>query len=362
MGHRLIAVLILIFIFANGQAQEKAKFSFEEETFDFGSIKEENGSVEHKFVFTNKGNAPLIIQGVRASCGCTTPAWSKEPIPPGEKGFVTAKYNPKNRPGSFRKSLSITSNADPALKVIYIQGMVEQKEKTAADIYRHQIGDLRFRYQSLNMDKVLTNQPKTRSFDFYNDSDKAITMLDKVEKPDFISVSFQPNVIEPKTSGKIIITYDATGKGDYGFVSDPIKIFTDESKEAEKPLRVVATIEEYFPPMTAEQRAQAPKLTFEETSHDFGDVKKNGVVNTEFAFTNTGKESLNIRALKPNCGCTIIKMEKYDFAPGESGKIEVQFDATGRKGNQQKSIVIFSNDPSEPTQRLIIKARVDDVS
>jgi hypothetical protein len=364
MGHRLIALLIpvAIFIFSNSQAQEKAKFSFDEETFDFGSIKEENGSVGHKFVFTNTGNAPLVIQGVKASCGCTTPAWSREPIPPGEKGFVMAKYNPKNRPGSFRKSLSITSNADPALKVLYIQGMVEQKEKTAADIYRQKIGGLRFRYQSLNMDKVLTNQPKTRSFDFYNDSENAITLLDKVEKPDFVTVSFQPNVIEPQTSGKIIITYDATKKGDYGFVSDPIKIFTDESREAEKPLRVVATIEEYFPPMTAEQRARAPKLTFEETSYDFGSLKKNAVASTEFVFTNTGKESLNIRALKPNCGCTIIKLEKYDYAPGESGKIEVRFDATGRKGSQQKSIVIFSNDPSAPTQRLTIKARVDDIS
>jgi hypothetical protein len=99
MGHRLILVVVFIFLAGAIKAQEKAKFSFEEETFDFGSIKEENGSVEHKFVFTNTGNAPLLIQGVKASCGCTTPAWSKEPIPPGEKGFVMAKYNPKNRPG-----------------------------------------------------------------------------------------------------------------------------------------------------------------------------------------------------------------------------------------------------------------------
>jgi hypothetical protein len=362
MGHRLILFILLIFPFSYSLAQEKAKFSFEEETFDFGSIKEENGSVEHKFVFTNSGNAPLIIDGVRASCGCTTPAWSKEPIPPGEKGFVTAKYNPKNRPGSFRKSLSISSNADPSVKVIYIKGMVDQKERTAADVYRHKVGNLRFRYQSLNMGKVITNQPLTRSFDYYNDSDKDITFLDKMDKPDYITISFQPNVIAPQASGKFVITYDAKMKNDYGFVSDPIKIYTNEEKDAAKPLRVVATIEEYFPPMSAEERSVAPKLTFAETTHDFGSLKKNSVSETEFVFTNTGKQALNIRALKPNCGCTITELEKYDFAPGESGKIHVQFDATGRRGSQQKSIVVFSNDPAAPSQRLIIKARVEDVS
>ncbi len=362
MGHRVLVFTVLLFTFTIGLAQEKAKFNFEEETFDFGTIKEENGPVSHKFVFTNVGNSPLVIQGVRASCGCTTPAWSKEPIPPGEKGFVTAKYNPKNRPGSFRKSLSVTSNADPSVKVIYIKGMVERQQRSVADIYRNKVGNLRFRYQTLNMGKVLTNQPVTRSFDFYNDSDANITFLDKVDKPDYITVSFQPNVLAPKSKGKVLITYDGKSKNDYGFVSDPIKIYTDEEKDAVKPLRVVATIEEYFPPMTSEERVQAPKLTFEETVYDFGNLKKNSVVDTEFVFTNTGKEKLNIRALKPNCGCTVSKMEKYDFAPGESGKISVEFNTTGRRGSQQKSIVVFSNDPSAPTQRLIIKARVEDVS
>ena len=275
---------------------------------------------------------------------------------------MTAKYNPKNRPGSFRKSLSITSNADPSVKVIYIKGMVDQKERTAADIYRNKVGDLRFRYQTLNMGKVLTNQPLTRSFDFYNDGEKPITFLDKADKPEHIQVSFQPEVLAPKSKGKVVVTYDAKMKDDYGFVSDPLKIYTDEDKDAAKSLRVVATIEEFFPPMTAGERAEAPKLKFAGTTHDFGSMKKNAEVDTEFIFTNTGKQNLNIRALKPNCGCTITKLEKYDYAPGESGRIGVTFDATGRKGTQQKSIIVFSNDPSAPTQRLIIKAKVEDVS
>ena len=112
--------------------------------------------------------------------------------------------------------------------------------------------------------------------------------------------------------------------------------------------------------MTAEQLAKAPRMKFEKTEHDFGNIKKGSIVETEFTFTNTGKSPLNIRKLKPNCGCTVSNLDKYDFAPGEKGTIKVKFNSAGRRGNQQKSVVIFTNDPHAPTQRLIIKARVLD--
>lgn len=353
---------IVVFICASSVLLAQPKFKFDEETYDFGNIKEEDGSVEHKFIFTNTGDAPLVIQGVRASCGCTTPAWTKEPVVPGDKGFVMAKYNPKNRPGTFRKSLNITSNADPATKVIYIKGMVEVKPRSTADRYRYKIGDTRFKYQTMNMGKVTTEKPLTRTFEIYNEGEKPITLSAGTKKLDHLTISFQPNVLEPKAIAKMVITYDAVAKKDFGFVSDPIRIYTDEESDAEKSLRVVATIEEYFGPMTQEELAKAPKLAFVESEHDFGDIRKNVTVSTEFIFTNTGQSDLNIRALKPNCGCTISKLDKYDYAPGESGKILVDFNSTGRKGRQQKSVVIFSNDPSAPTQRLIIKAKVEDVS
>jgi hypothetical protein len=361
---KLKVFLSLVFLLSLSvlYAQQKGEFNFENEEHDFGSIKEADGPAEHKFVFSNDGEEPIIIQAVRASCGCTTPAWSKEPIAPGQNGFVTAKYNPKNRPGSFRKSLSITSNATQNPKVIYIKGMVENRPRTAADMYRYGVGNLRFKYQSLNMGNVNTGNPMTRSFDLYNDGEVALTFLDKFQKPEYVTLSFEPTVLEPKSNGKLSVTYNGAGKNDFGFVSDPIKIYTDEQNEAEKSLRVVATIEEYFPPMTQEELAQAPKLEFDKTTHDFGSIKENMSVKTEFILTNSGKSELNIRKVKPNCGCTISKLEKYTLQPGDSAKMDVEFNSVGRRGSQQKSIVIFSNDPTGPSRRLVIKAKVANAS
>ena len=63
-----------------------------ETSFDFGTIKEANGNVSHVFKIKNTGDAPLVLTRVIASCGCTTPEWTKEPIAPGKTGDIKITY------------------------------------------------------------------------------------------------------------------------------------------------------------------------------------------------------------------------------------------------------------------------------
>lgn len=105
-------------------AQEGAKISFEDLVHDFGLI-EEGPNATHEFIFTNTGTAPLVLTNVKASCGCTTPSWTKEPVLPGEEGKVLVSYSTAKRLGAFNKSVSITTNAEVPLQVIYIKGNVE---------------------------------------------------------------------------------------------------------------------------------------------------------------------------------------------------------------------------------------------
>lgn len=122
-----ILTLFLLFVGLNIQlhAQDNgANISFTEEKHDFGEI-EEGPQVTHEFVFTNSGTEALILSGVKASCGCTTPSWTKDPVMPGDEGKILVTYNTAKRPGNFNKSITITSNAvDSPSKVIYIKGTV----------------------------------------------------------------------------------------------------------------------------------------------------------------------------------------------------------------------------------------------
>lgn len=113
---------LLCFLGVYNISLAQSKIEFETSTYDFGQI-EEGTVAEHEFVFINHGDQPLIISSVKASCGCTTPGWTKEPVMPGKEGYIKASYNSKNRPGGFHKSITITSNASPPTKVVYIKGV-----------------------------------------------------------------------------------------------------------------------------------------------------------------------------------------------------------------------------------------------
>ena len=111
---------------------------------DFGTFKEEAGRQTFVFVVSNTGNAPLVIQNIVASCGCTTPEWTKEPIQPGAKGKITAIYDPAGRPGQFNKTLSVYTNSDPNIVVLTIKGEVVAREKTVEELFTFTVGSVRF--------------------------------------------------------------------------------------------------------------------------------------------------------------------------------------------------------------------------
>lgn len=96
---------------------------FTEEIHDFGTIPE-GPKAEYEFSFVNNGSEPIVIQQVHASCGCTTPSYSKEPVKPGKKGAIKAVYNTQGRPAPFNKTITVVSNA--GTKVLVIKGTVEK--------------------------------------------------------------------------------------------------------------------------------------------------------------------------------------------------------------------------------------------
>lgn len=118
----LTFILILFITSLSINAQE---FKFEKEAINYGKVeKKSNG--ERVFTFTNIGNMPLIISRVQSTCGCTIPKKPEKPIMPGEKGEIKVSYDTK-RVGGFSKSITITSNAKNALKVIKIKGFVNKE-------------------------------------------------------------------------------------------------------------------------------------------------------------------------------------------------------------------------------------------
>lgn len=102
-----------------------AKISFTETEHNYGTI-QKGGNGDCEFTFKNEGNEPLILQNVKASCGCTTPSYTQKPVMPGQTGTIKVHYN-TNNVGGFSKSVTVTSNAvDNPRVVLRIKGNVKQ--------------------------------------------------------------------------------------------------------------------------------------------------------------------------------------------------------------------------------------------
>ncbi len=96
-------------------------------------------------------------------------------------------------------------------------------------------------------------------------------------------------------------------------------------------------------------QVKSSKITFVETSHDFGKVEKAVLLTYEYKFRNDGEDTLVIKNVHASCGCTGATIgDKKEFTNGEEGEIKITFNTTGRSGVQSKTVSVQSNDPENP--------------
>ena len=126
----LFTVLVLFMGLATAMAQKPAQISFDKLTHNFGTFSESSPKVTCTFTFTNVGEQPLVINQAIASCGCTVPEYTKEPVKPGEKGEIKVTYNGAGKfPGHFKKSITVRTNGAVEMTRLYIEGDMTEAQK-----------------------------------------------------------------------------------------------------------------------------------------------------------------------------------------------------------------------------------------
>ncbi|MBS9522859.1 DUF1573 domain-containing protein [Litoribacter ruber] len=129
---KLVLVMVMAVMAFAVQAQqasngEGAAISFAEKSKDFGDITQ-GDKVEHTFKFENTGSAPLVISNVAATCGCTVPAWPKEPIAPGESAEIKVSFNSAGKMGKQNSVVRIYSNASEPIEKVSLISNVQPKK------------------------------------------------------------------------------------------------------------------------------------------------------------------------------------------------------------------------------------------
>ena len=123
-----VSLLVTTAVWAQSQGSGSTnavdlKVKFKKETLDFGTAKF-NKPVTVTYEFTNISKEPVLIENVKASCGCTVPTWTKEPVLPGKTGKITATYS-ANAIGKPTKTVYFKRKGVDQEKELILTGTVE---------------------------------------------------------------------------------------------------------------------------------------------------------------------------------------------------------------------------------------------
>ena len=336
-------ILMLFFLLPLFLFGQRAKIEFETTMHNFGNISESGGMVSYDFVFKNTGNSPLILTEVRPSCGCATPQWSRKPILPNETGSIKVSFNPKNRPNSFLKSITVKSNAENAIVSLTIKGKVFSGAADPYADYTHSIGSLKTRSHYLNLGSIYNTATVEKTMDIVNTGPRPVKVSIQ-PAGNYILASVTPETLKSGEKGEIHITYYAAQRKDWGFVNDQMELQTDTGDKGS--LGVVANICEDFSEYKNNLYQNAPQAVFSETDINLGILKKNTTKKQEIYIQNAGKSELIIRKIKTSDDQMLtVVPAKTIIKPGKKIKVTLTLNTDDIAGRKVKIVSFTLNDP-----------------
>jgi hypothetical protein len=348
----LFTCLILFCGFAVAQND---KISFNETSHDFGEIGERDGNATCEFILTNNSDAPIVITNVQASCGCTKPVWTKEPIEPKKTGTISVSYNPLGRPGSFNKTISVfmLNQTNPIqLKIVgnVVSGEVANKKLTPEEQYPIAMGAYLLKTKDLNFSKIGFKESKSIKLEVFNNSDKPLTQQ-AVKLPKYLTVAFSPEVIPAKTAATMNVTMEVLDETLFGNLAGKFSLLINGAPQT---LSYSATVLDDFSVWTATKKANAGKINLSSTEINFGNFTS-GASRT-LKISNSGKSPLTVRNIQSSNPSITVSKPHFVVNPGEIAEVKINVDTKKIQSKLSSSLSIFTDDPNMPVSEITVLA------
>lgn len=349
-----ILILTSILLSTYLLSAQKPKITFQKSSISVGSIKEEAGIVNIKFTFKNTGKTPLVINDIETSCGCTTPIWDKKPVLPNSTAQITALLNPRNRSGSFLKTITVHSNAENAIEKLQIKGRIIPRKRTIEDNYIHNMNGLRVKTPHIPLLNIKNTQNINYQLEIIN-TNTTPTQIKYSNNLKHITIHPNAQTIQSKEKRTITIKYNAKEKNEFGFNLDTIKFIVNNKNES---ILISSTISEDFSSLTQSEYKNRPIIKLNEDSYFFN--KKMGLkeIKHYFYITNEGNSDLLIHKISTSSPSLHINCKEQIIKSKEQIKIEYTLNITSKTGIQNKSITIISNAPDSPIIKYKIKGMI----
>ena len=344
------SLFLLAFLGVFLAIKAQPKMVLDKELHNYGEIFESSNG-RSVFTISNVGTDTLKITQVHAECGCTTPKLGMYEIPPGRSTVMNVKYEAKGRIGQFNKKIAIYSNSNPAVKLVYISGLVKPDALNGKSNPLSK-AQLSLNTYKLNLDTMHHLETKYMNIVVSNNSkqDKHINALLKM--PKWITHSLDGRtVIKPNEEVIVEFAINLSGSGQFGNIRQYFNIMTDDRQSPAKLILIEGFVEPFFESIPTRKKAlkkwkaQQPKAIVNQSLINYDTINSGATTTHQIELTNEGEDTLVIYKLYSVCGCLTISSNKTQIAKGEKAILTLTFDSINRKGRQRKSAYILTNDP-----------------
>lgn len=342
------------------EQQESASVKFDTQNWNFGDVEESGGNVTHVFTFTNISPRPVVVLDVSASCGCTSPSFSRKPVMPGAKGEISVVFDPINRPGRFSKGVSVRLSSNERVS-LNIEGNVIPRERSVEELYPFEVGaGLRLDSNFHAFSYLGRGDESKATIVIYNTSDKDASIELRPTKSSGLLRVEAPQSVKAQALDKITLTYKVEeGSDRYGMLDDVFTVVVN-GKESRTLISTHAIAVDKFLPIVDDMTA--PSCELSKNFIKFGELKHGShVEDSSLELVNDGEVELVVRAVEWKSSALTCSLKAGDkLKAGEKRKIRFTYDSsTSDYGVWVDRVSIITNDPERPMLTLRITAIVE---
>lgn len=344
----LISFLLTLHVAVSGA------LNFERTSFDFGDHPAQERELDCDFPFTNVSDHPVTISYAVASCSCTKLTWTTDPVPPGGKGVVSARYTKERYKDSFSKQITVVVEGEAQPYFLSFTGSFHETPASLLSDFKYKRGDILFENDPIDLGLVSAGVEVTGRFELANFSQQAVTLDIEDVSPGLI-LSFDHTSLDPytRTFAKYYFLPDSLVRGRVELSFTPVA-----NGESLGPVYVRAVQTDNFSALSSAQRNAGALPVLDAREYDFGTIASGQDAEITMMLKNSSETPLHVQSMFANRPGV-----SFDYPDVVEGGATLPITVTIRSealrgGNNRFKLSLVSDSPMIPYIETFVRGYV----
>lgn len=317
----------------------------------------DNSNIYFTLRLINEGDQTVFIKKIKSSLSNVALQYRPDSVTPGDTVVIGMILVGNGLEGNFSVKVDAEISGHEQPESVYIKGYVEKTLPTVSERCQIPFGLLRIDRKEVKFGSVLLGETYRDTLMVYNPTAEFLTVSD-ARLQENVGAHLVDDYVRPGKMAFLVVELKVEDMKMLGKFYQNVLLFTGHERENRGILTVEADIGENFESLSQQELQEAPEVEIDNRKFDFGTVKAGTDVSHSYVLKNNGKRSLIIRKIQTSCGCTAVVPGQRVVSPGQTVTLDAVFHSAGRNGTQQKSILVFTNDPQAPEIKLWLTGRV----